>query len=64
VLINIVKHLSVRLIDAFQALSTAWHCFLGVDRQADKLAELGSRRKRQMQESTSGLVVLLKEKSV
>jgi hypothetical protein len=34
------------------------------DRQADKLAELGSRRKRQMQESTSGLVVLLKEKSV
>jgi hypothetical protein len=64
VLINIVKHLSVRLIDAFQVLSTAWHCFLGVDRQADEPAELGSRRKKQMQESASGLVVLLKEKSV
>jgi hypothetical protein len=63
-LINIVKHLSVRSMDAFQALSTAWHRFLGVDRQADKPAELGSRRKRQMQESASGLVVLLKEKSV
>jgi hypothetical protein len=37
---------------------------LGVDRQADEPAELGSRRKRQMQESASGLVVLLKEKSV
>jgi hypothetical protein len=37
---------------------------LGVDRQADKLAELGSRRKRWMQESALGLVVLLKEKSV
>jgi hypothetical protein len=63
-LIDIVKHLSVRLIDAFQALSTAWHCFLGVDGQVDKPAELGSRRKRQMQESASGLVVLLKKKSV
>ena len=29
--IDIVKHLSTRLIDAFRALSTAWHCFLGVD---------------------------------
>jgi hypothetical protein len=64
VLINIIKHLSVQLIDAFQALSTAWHHFLGVDRQADKPAELGSRGKRQMQESASGLVVLPKEKSV
>jgi hypothetical protein len=64
VLINIVKHLSVRSIDAFQALSTAWHCFLGVDGHADKPAELGNRRKRQMQESASGLIVLPKEKSV
>jgi hypothetical protein len=64
VLINIVKHLSVQLIDAFQVLSTAWHCFLGVDRQVDEPAELGSRRKKWMQESASGLVVLLKEKSV
>jgi hypothetical protein len=64
VLIDIVKHLSVRSIDAFRALSTAWHRFLGVDGQADgqadKPAELGSRRKRQMQESASGLVVLPK----
>jgi hypothetical protein len=34
VLINIVKHLSTRSINAFQALSTAWHRFLGVDGQA------------------------------
>jgi superfamily II DNA helicase RecQ len=62
--IDIVKHLSVRSIDAFRALSTAWHRFLGVDGQADEPAELGSRRKRRMQESASGLVVLPKEKSV
>jgi hypothetical protein len=30
--VDIIKHLSTRSIDAFQALSTAWHRFLGVDR--------------------------------
>jgi hypothetical protein len=33
VLINIVKHLSVRLIEAFWLLSAMWHCFLGLDRR-------------------------------
>ena len=33
VLINIVKHLSVRLIEAFRPLSAMWHCFLGLDRK-------------------------------
>jgi hypothetical protein len=34
--IDIVKHLSVRSIDAFRALSTTWHRFLGVDDHADE----------------------------
>jgi superfamily II DNA helicase RecQ len=29
--IDIVKHLSVRSIEAFRPLSMLWHCFLGVD---------------------------------
>ncbi|KAF1922768.1 uncharacterized protein M421DRAFT_10224, partial [Didymella exigua CBS 183.55] len=33
VLINIVKHLSVRLIKAFRPLSAMWHRFLGLDRK-------------------------------
>ena len=33
VLINIVKHLSVRLIKAFWPLSAMWHRFLGLDRK-------------------------------
>jgi hypothetical protein len=33
VLIDIVKHLSVRSIEAFQPLSAMWHCFLGLDRR-------------------------------
>jgi hypothetical protein len=37
---------------------------LGVDRQADEQGEGSSRRKRRMQESMLGLVVLLKEKTV
>jgi hypothetical protein len=64
VLIDIVKHLSVQLIDAFQALSMAWHCFLGVDRQTDEAVELSSRNKRRMRESMLGLAGLLKEKTV
>ena len=30
-LINIIKHLSVRSIKAFQPLSTMQHCFLGLE---------------------------------
>jgi hypothetical protein len=62
--INIVKHLSVQSIDAFQALSIAWHRFLGVDRQTNKAVEPSSRNKRRMQESMSGLAGLPKEKTV
>jgi hypothetical protein len=64
VLINIVKHLSVQSIDAFQTLSIAWHRFLGVDRQTNEAVEPSSRNKRQMQESMLGLVGLPKEKTV
>jgi hypothetical protein len=63
-LINIIKHLSTRSIDAFRALSTAWHHFLGVDGQTDKAKEAALQRKRQMQESMSRLAVLPKEKVV
>jgi hypothetical protein len=31
--IDIVKHLSVRLIEAFQLLSAMWHRFLGLDKR-------------------------------
>jgi hypothetical protein len=31
--IDIVKHLSVRSIEAFRPLSTMWHRFLGLDRK-------------------------------
>ena len=62
--IDIVKHLSTRSIDAFRALSTAWHRFLGVDRQADEPVAPSSRNKRQMRESVSRLVVLPREKAV
>jgi hypothetical protein len=64
ILIDIVKHLSTRSINAFRALSTAWHRFLGVDGQTDKAEEAAPRRKRWMQESMSRLAVLLKEKVV
>jgi hypothetical protein len=64
VLINIIKHLSVQLINTFWALSIAWHCFLGVDRQAEQQEEPIRRQKRKMQESMSRLVVLPKEKAV
>jgi superfamily II DNA helicase RecQ len=62
--IDIVKHLSTRSIDAFRALSTAWHRFLGVDGQAAEHDELTPRRKRPMRESMSGLAMLPKEKAV
>jgi hypothetical protein len=44
--IDIVKNLSARSIDAFRALSTAWHRFLGVDGQTDEPVEPSSRNKR------------------
>jgi hypothetical protein len=62
--IDIVKHLSTRSMDAFRALSTAWHRFLGVDGQADKPVALSNKNKRPMRESMSGLAVLPKEKAV
>jgi hypothetical protein len=31
--LDIIKHLSVRSIDAFRPLSTRWHCFLGLARK-------------------------------
>jgi hypothetical protein len=62
--IDIVKHLSVRSIDAFRALSTAWHRFLGVDGRVDEPVEPSSRNKRRMRESMLGLTMFPKEKAV
>ena len=62
--IDIVKHLSTRSIDAFRALSTAWHRFLGVDGQAKAPEERRLPRKRPMRESISGLPMLPKAKAV
>jgi superfamily II DNA helicase RecQ len=62
--IDIVKHLSTRSVDAFRALSTAWHRFLGVDGQTEDPEEPNARRKRRMRESMSGLAILPKEKAV
>jgi hydroxymethylglutaryl-CoA reductase len=64
VLVDIIKHLSTRLIDAFRALSTAWHRFLGVDGQGEEAVEASSRHKRQMQESILGQAELPKVKAV
>ncbi|KAJ8117099.1 hypothetical protein OPT61_g1626 [Boeremia exigua] len=33
VLAAVLRHLSVRLIEAFRLLSAMWHCFLGLDRK-------------------------------
>jgi len=33
--IDIVKHLSIRSIDAFRPLSTLWHRFLGLERDTE-----------------------------
>jgi superfamily II DNA helicase RecQ len=62
--IDIVKHLSTRSIDAFRALSTAWHRFLGVNGQAEEHEERTLHRKRKVQESTSVVAMLPKEKAV
>jgi superfamily II DNA or RNA helicase len=62
--IDIIKHLSVRSIDAFRALSTAWHCFLGVDGQAGQHEALIPRQKRKMRENRSGFDVWPKAKAV
>jgi superfamily II DNA helicase RecQ len=62
--IDIVRHLSTRSIDAFGALSAAWHSFLGVDGQTEETVDPSSRKKRRMRESMSGLVVLPNKKAV
>ncbi|CAO2655088.1 Nn.00g101520.m01.CDS01, partial [Neocucurbitaria sp. VM-36] len=64
---DIVKHLSVRSIEAFRPLSMMWHCFLGVDDGlggADRRADVGERAgtKRPMRESMSGIALRPKEK--
>ena len=62
---DIVKHLSVRSIDAFRPLSVAWHCFLGVDGSAAKPVEPSRTTKRRMSNSTSSaLIGLPREKEV
>ncbi|KAF2741586.1 hypothetical protein M011DRAFT_371011, partial [Sporormia fimetaria CBS 119925] len=52
--IDIVKHLSIRSIDAFRPLSTLWHRFLGLERDTERQEEpladsqnVGRARKRQ-----------------
>lgn len=62
--INIVKHLSTWLIDAFRALSIAWHRFLGVDGQTAEHEQPTPQQKRRMRESMSGLAILPKQKAV
>ncbi|KZM28551.1 ATP binding [Ascochyta rabiei] len=65
VLMDIVKHLSVRSINAFRPLSAAWHRFLGVDGSAAKPVEPSRTTKRRISNSTSlALVRLPKEKEV
>jgi hypothetical protein len=63
VLMNIVKHLSVRSMDAFRSLSTAWHRLLGVDGMGPAEGRAGwsghGARKRALEESLSGLAVML-----
>jgi hypothetical protein len=67
---DIVKHLSVRSIDAFRPLSMAWHRFLGVDgrsetRQVAVVSRVHGARKRVLEESTSGSAATLpQEKQV
>jgi superfamily II DNA or RNA helicase len=58
--IDIVKHLSVRSINAFRPLSMLWHAFLGVDgksgrrqQQEEGIEERQAARKRVQRESIS-----------
>jgi hypothetical protein len=51
--VNIVKHLSVRSIDAFWLLSVAWHRFLGVDGSGTRYVELSKIMKRLINSSIS-----------
>jgi hypothetical protein len=70
ILVDIIKHLSMRLIDAFQPLSMAWHRFLGVNSRskARQVAVVGrghGARKRVLEESTSrSAATLLYKKEV
>jgi hypothetical protein len=57
VLIDIVKHLSVRSIDAFRPLSTMWHRFLGLDgkqaaRQETWIGDVDPSRSRSSRRSS------------
>jgi hypothetical protein len=68
--IDIVRHLSVRSIDAFRPLSMMWHQFLGVDgEQRGQLKEVQNREgeeravtKRPLEDWASGSVLQLREK--
>jgi hypothetical protein len=63
--IDIVKHLSVRSIDAFRQLSVAWQRFLGVDGSTAKYVEPSRTTERPMRNTiSSALVSLPKEKEV
>jgi hypothetical protein len=62
--VDIIKYLSTRSIDAFRALSTAWHRFLGVDGQQSEVVKADSRQKRRIGESVAGIVELPKAKAV
>lgn len=65
--IDIVKHLSVRSIEAFRPLSAAWHRFLGIDGMAEVRREAiasSALRKRLIEASMSGMALLPKQKEV
>jgi superfamily II DNA helicase RecQ len=68
--IDIVKHLSVRSIDAFRPLSMLWHKFLGVDgkkggRQQEKqVEEREDARKKRVRDSIFETTVRPREKEV
>jgi hypothetical protein len=49
--VDIVKHLSVRSIDAFRLLSVAWHRFLGVDGSGARYVEPSRTAKRPLSDS-------------
>jgi superfamily II DNA helicase RecQ len=62
--IDIVRHLSVRSIDAFRELSVAWHRFLGVNGSTGEYVEPSGTTKRRMRDSISTLIHLPRGKEV
>jgi hypothetical protein len=70
VLIDIVKHLSVRLINAFRPLSMLWHRFLGVDgkaggrRQEERAEERPDARKRRLGDGSFETALQLRDREV